>query len=415
VTHALRRPLAKPMLAVSCLVLCAACVDDASDPEATSPAAAADLFSAWPGDEFLRIAAEPDVVVGMDESLPLDGSIGAVFFGDGIAIANRMSREVLILDAAGRLLSRHGRRGEGPGEYVNLSGIARHADGLITWDSNQFRVTLLDASGGYVGETRLRRRGRVRTEIVGAFGNSVLLETWQTGFRGDGYAGPMEIRQPVTYEIARLSDGEVVLEDTLPGEEQWATREASSAGGVVHGGMGVIFGRTAVSAVTDRYAYLATTDSITFTRSDEAGTAVEVSFEQPRETAEAAWVRFVRDSTRAHLESRGPGQIFIGETNFVEHMTEFRLRLLADLPARPTLPAFSAMKGGADGLLWIREYPDPLQDEVVWVGFSEAWERKKRIAMPVRLHILDISEERVLVRAKGAHDETLIEVYAIER
>jgi len=401
VTHALRRPLAKPMLAVSCLVLCAACVDDASDPEATSPAAAADLFSAWPGDEFLRIAAEPDVVVGMDESLPLDGSIGAVFFGDGIAIANRMSREVLILDAAGRLLSRHGRRGEGPGEYVNLSGIARHADGLITWDSNQFRVTLLDASGGYVGETRLRRRGRVRTEIVGAFGNSVLLETWQTGFRGDGYAGPMEIRQPVTYEIARLSDGEVVLEDTLPGEEQWATREASSAGGVVHGGMGVIFGRTAVSAVTDRYAYLATTDSITFTRSDEAGTAVEVSFEQPRETAEAAWVRFVRDSTRAHLESRGPGQIFIGETNFVEHMTEFRLRLLADLPARPTLPAFSAMKGGADGLLWIREYPDPLQDEVVWVGFSEAWERKKRIAMPVRLHILDISEERVLVRARA--------------
>ena len=28
-------------------------------------------------------------------------AIGAVFFGDGIAIANRMSREVLILDAAG--------------------------------------------------------------------------------------------------------------------------------------------------------------------------------------------------------------------------------------------------------------------------------------------------------------------------
>ena len=414
-THAPGRPLAKSMLAVSCLVLFAACLDDASDPEATGRAAAADLFSPRPGDELFRIAAEPGLVVGMDESLLLDGSIGAVFFGDGIAIANRMSREVLILDAAGGLLSRHGRRGEGPGEYTNLSGIARHADGLITWDSNQFRVTLLDASGGYVGETRLRRRGRVRTEIVGAFGNSVLLETWQTGFRGDGYAGPMEIRQPVTYEIARLSDGKVVLEDTLPGEEQWATREASSAGGVTHGGMGVIFGRTAVSAVTDRYAYLATTDSITITRSDEAGTAVEVSFEQPRESAEAAWVRFVRDSTRAHLDSRGPGQIFIGETNFVEHMTEFRLRLLADLPARPTLPAFSAMKGGADGLLWIREYPDPLQDQVAWVGFSEAWERKKRTVMPPRLHVLDIAENRVLVRAKGAHDETLIEVYAIER
>ena len=97
---------------------------------------------------------------------------------------------------------------------------------------------------------------------------------------------------------------------------------------------------------------------------------------------------------------------------------EFRLRLIDDLPARPTLPGFSALKGGADGLLWIREYADPFQDEVAWVGFSEAWERKKRIAMPAKLsvlNVLDISEDRVLVRAKGPHDETLIEVYPIER
>ena len=412
---ALRGTLPKPVLAAFCLLLCAACLDEPSDPGAMGRAMAVDLFSARPGDESFRIAAEPGLVVGLDESLPLDGSIGAVFFGDGIAIANRMSREVLILDAAGALLSRHGRRGEGPGEYTNLSGIARHSDGLITWDSNQFRVTLLDASGEYVGETSLRRRGRVRTEIVGAFGNSVLLETWQTGFRGDGFVGPMEIRQAVTYEIARLSDGEVVFEHTLPGEEQWATRESDGAGGVLHGGMGVIFGRTAVSAVTDRYAYLATTDSITFTRSDEAGTTAEVSFEQPREHAEAAWVRFVRDTIRAHLDSRGPGQIFIGGRNFMEVMTEFRLGLLEDLPARPTLPSFSDMKGGADGLLWIREYPDPLQDQAAWVGFGEAWERKKRLVMPPRLHVLDISEDRVLVRAKGALDETLVEVYPIER
>ena len=54
--------------------------------------------------------------------------------------------------------------------------------------------------------------------------------------------------------------------------------------------------------------------------------------------------------------------------------------------------------------------PDPLQDHVAWVGFSEGWERKKRLVMPPRLHVLDISEDRVLVRAKGALDETLIEV-----
>ena len=396
-------------------VVAAACQGEASDPGATGRAAAADQFSPWPGDGSLRIAAEPSLVVGSDESLPLGRVSGAVFIGDGIAIADRGSREVLILDAAGRLLSRHGRYGDGPGDYKFLNGIARHADGLITWDANLFRVTLLDASGGYVGDTTLRpRRGWSR--IVGAFGNSVLLEISEQGFPGAAAVGPMEIRLPVEYEIARLSDGEVVFEGTRPGVEKWATREVHGDGGQTHGGLPVIFGRTAVAAVTDRYAYLATTDSITITRYDEAGTAVEVSsFEQPRARAEAAWVRFVRDTTRAHLESRGPGQIFIGGRNFMEVMTESRLRLLEDLPARPTLPGFSAMKGGADGLLWIREYPDPFQDQVVWVGFSEAWERKKRIAMPASLRVLDISEDRVLVLARGAHDESLIEVYPIER
>ena len=235
---------------------------------------------------------------------------------------------------------------------------------------------------------------------------------------GPSPARPTEIRLPVEYQIVRLSDGEVVFGGTRPGEEKWAAREVHSDGGRTHGGLPVIFGRTAVAAVTGRYAYLATTDLVAITRYDEAGTAAEVSFEQPRKSAEAAWVRFVRDSTRANLENTRPGKIFLGGRNFLLTMAEFKLRLLDDLPARPTLPAFSAMKGGADGLLWIREYPDPLQDQVVWVGFSEAWERKKRIVMPASLHslhVLDFSEDRILVRARGAHDETLIEVYPIER
>ena len=51
-------------------------------------------------------------------------------------------------------------------------------------------------------------------------------------------------------------------------------------------------------------------------------------------------MQFVKDTIRARLDSTGPGQIFIGGRNFMEHITEFRRRLLADLPTRPTLPAF---------------------------------------------------------------------------
>ena len=191
------------MLAVSCLVLCVACRDEPSDLGATGRAEAVDLFSEWPGEESLRIAAEPSLVVGSDESLPLGWVSGAVFFGDGIAIADRMSHEVLILDAAGRLLSRRGRKGEGPGEYMNLAAIARHADGLVTWDAYHLRVTRLDASGGDIGQTKHTLVGPyLMSRIVGAFGNGVLLESWELGWRGSSPAGPMEIRLPVTYELA---------------------------------------------------------------------------------------------------------------------------------------------------------------------------------------------------------------------
>ncbi|MCY3809021.1 MAG: hypothetical protein OXG58_06295, partial [Gemmatimonadetes bacterium] len=356
-TDALRRPLAKAMLAVFCVSLCAACRDEPPDPGATDRAAATDLFSAWPGDESFRVAAEPSLVVGADEFLPLGRVTGAVFFGEGIAIADVQAYEVLVLDGAGRLLYRQGGHGEGPGEYVYLNGIARHGDGLVTSDTYHMRLTRLDASGRYVEQAKHRWYAYHMSRIVGGFGSSALVETWAPGWPGSSPAGPMEVRQPVTYEVVRLSDGEVVFEGTRPGQEQWALREVyNDAGNLAHGGESVVFGRTAVSATTDRYAYLADTDSLTITRYDDAGIAEEFSLEQPRESAQAEWVRLVIDTRRAN-----------------EFISEFGLRLLEDLPARATLPAFSAMKGGADGLLWIREYPNPLQEEVVWVGFTEAW------------------------------------------
>ena len=58
---------------------------------------------------------------------------------------------------------------------------------------------------------------------------------------------------------------------------------------------------------------------------------------------------------------------------------------------------------------------NPLQEEVVWVGFTEAWERKMRITVPVDMAVLDIAEDRVLVQARGAHDEELVEVYPLVR
>ena len=404
-TDALRRPLARAMLAVSCVVLCAACRDEPSDPGATGRPAAVDLFVAWPGDESFRVDPEPIVVVGAEDTLPLSWVREGVFFGNGIAIANARFAEVLILDSEGWLISRQGRRGDGPGEYLSLHNLVRHGDGLIAWDVGHRRANLLDALGSYVDATTLRPAGLKMSRIVGAFGNSVLREMFDMGFPGTGTVGPMEVRLPVEYEVARLPGGEVVFADTLPGEEQWAAR-VDNTSGHRHGGEGVIFGRKAVAAVTDRYAYLATTDSLTITRYDEAGNAAVFSLEHFRERADEDWEERERETLWARLERRRSSN---------EVMKRFSRDLLEDLPARATLPAFSAMMGGADGLLWIREYPNPIQEEVAWVGFTEAWERKKRITVPVGMPVLDIAEDRVLARNRGAHDEELVEVYPLVR
>ena len=135
----------------------------------------------------------------------------------------------------GWLIARQGRRGDGPGEYLSLEDLVRHGDGLIAWDVGHRRANLLDASGSYVGATTLVPAGLRMSRIVGAFGNSVLREMFDMGFPGTGTVGPMEVRLPVEYEVARLSDGEVAFADTLPGEEEWAAR-VDDTSGHRHGG-----------------------------------------------------------------------------------------------------------------------------------------------------------------------------------
>lgn len=61
-----------------------------------------------------------------------------------------------------------------------------------------------------------------------------------------------------------------------------------------------------------------------------------------------------------------------------------------------------------------RGYPDPLQDEVVWVSFSLSMEPQRKMALPVPFRVLDIAPGRVLVLGKGPFDEHLVALYPIE-
>jgi len=395
-------------------ILCAACGSqpnreaeaeaDRNGPQSTG------LFS--PQGEAFQVADTPIIVIGTSDSLALDNVMGAVFFGDGFAVANSISQELLIFDKTGRLIARRGRKGAGPGEYIFLGGVVRHGSGLITWDLNNGRVSFLDSQGRYVDQIRFQSRTWRPARILGVFGNSMLIDFADyLGFPPEESMGPMEVRVDAEYEVVSLTDGTPMFEVTLPGKEVWAARE-----GPTHGDTPVMFGRRAVAAVAGTRAYLGTTDSLVLESYDETGHRDIVSLGEAEPVGVPdRWVQMVRDTIQRAIDrthdryaGRPGGQAMM-------NIVEFRRFLLRDLPARATLPAFSAIKGAADGRLWIRGYSDPTQDHDVWVVLSEDLVPEEWIEMPRGMNVLDMSADRVLVLTRGEYREPIVEVYEIER
>jgi hypothetical protein len=221
----------------------------------------------------------------------------------------------------------------------------------------------------------------------------------------------MEVRVDAEYEVVSLADGTPLFDVTLRGEEVWAARD-----GTIHGDTPVMFGRRAVAAVAGSRIYLGTTDSLMLERYDETGNRDLVLLGEAEPVAVPdRWVQTVRDTIqraigRTHDRYAGrPG---------AQHMirgVEFNRRLLRDLPARATLPAFSAIRGAADGRLWIRGYSDPTQARDVWVVLSQELVPEEWIEMPRGMNVLDMSADRVLVLTRGEYREPIVEVYEIER
>lgn len=196
-----RRCLA--LFLLTCLAL--ACY---SPPSADPPSGSLSLFSLE--DVTLRLAESPSLVVGDQAALPLDRVGGAVFFGDGLAIANGGTNQILVLDSGGERVASWGRTGSGPGEYRWLSGIARHGDGLVLWDETLRRLTRLDSQGRYLGSVSgdpaavgtgpsCRRAGRhgPASDLV-------------PGLRGEGTAGPTVIRHPEEFLLVDLPERETL-------------------------------------------------------------------------------------------------------------------------------------------------------------------------------------------------------------
>lgn len=97
-----------------------------------------------------EVDANPAAVFGDASANPLGYIVAGAFVNDTVlAVGDRTASEILFLQTTGTVLGRHGRDGEGPGEFRTIQYVSAHADTAVIYDRARRRVSLI-AQDGYI-------------------------------------------------------------------------------------------------------------------------------------------------------------------------------------------------------------------------------------------------------------------------
>ena len=101
-----------------------------------------------------RIGPEPAASIGVlegEEPYMLHNAMDATKLSDGrIVVANNGTHELRVFDAVGTHVATWGRRGQGPGEFLELWQVERWpGDSIAAWYAPRLGMSVFDADGNY--------------------------------------------------------------------------------------------------------------------------------------------------------------------------------------------------------------------------------------------------------------------------
>ncbi|MFW5905207.1 MAG: 6-bladed beta-propeller, partial [bacterium] len=103
----------------------------------------------------------------MDEEYDQGRVVGFEVLDDGrMVIADGVSNQIRIYSPSGQRLATLGGRGEGPGEFVGLSGLLVRADSLIVLDEAVQRLTVLHLEGEVLRTARIAGAPRALGALI---------------------------------------------------------------------------------------------------------------------------------------------------------------------------------------------------------------------------------------------------------
>lgn len=347
------------------------------------------------------VAAEPEVEIGVLEG-PLEYQLfrvsgGAVLSDGTIVLANSGSHELRWYDAEGRNVRSVGSEGDGPGEFrsVSLAGVFEE-DSLLAFDSRQRRTSVFSAGGEFARSLEPGASAETSFPLVDGVlsGGRTVVQRGAVYRFGEVTTGVD--RAPAALYVIR-PDGEVGAPlGEFPGSEAFVLQEDG-----IMSVRDLAFGRDIfVSAAGDRIA-IGNNDAFSVRVYDGSGTLLHVV----RQVHELARVTNEFDTYRQEQLAG------IDDDN----SRRISGRAFEQMPRHETFPAYGDVRLDRVGDLWVRDYPQPGEEQQAWQVFDQDGMFQARVVVPSGLRILDIGSDYLLGVFQDEFDVERVRLHRLER
>lgn len=340
-------------------------------------------------------------------------SEGLMLGHDRIVLTDPMTGSVLFIDTSEGHLTKAGRRGRGPGEFQTLRGLQRTGTGGVFVDDwGQSRITVFDGDGSLVttipyDPQAFRGRLRVPQPIAVDVGERMAVFRDGDPMFNVKPDGPWRAR--VNYVVLR-PDG-----SQTPIGEAWGKELVRRNQGGVQADYEKPFFYSVLDATVGSQLLVTDTESgmlRVYNRtgrelgSFDVGSGVPVTPEM-----DAMWRRaYLERQNRPQGNGSGVGEgAPAGAQALLSGLLAGRgagaEEFYRNAEGNAVTPALERMFVDGNGRLWVQRYALPSDDTATWLIWSlDDREAKGVLEVPIDYTVLDVLDDRILLRRTGDFD-----------
>jgi hypothetical protein len=359
-----------------------------------------------------RVSPTPLLTIGVVEgdSSEMLFRVAGVFrhAAGGYIVANGGTQEIRAFDAKGKFQASGGRKGEGPGEFVQLRSVLPYGrDSLLAYDFQLRRLSVFTVGTKYVRSFLMPRIKETSwPQPVGVFPDgSIMVQTGRVFMMGDDPSKGSEVnRDPtVLYRMSRTGE---VLDSiaAVPGWERYVRRvvlDGNRPGFTVHT---VPFARIPSFAVSGNRVFVGASDSY----------AIDVFGLNGKLERTIRLNRPNRPVTRKDIDLLRKTRLKIAADQN-EAARQRAQTALDEMQVPATMPAYGSFHGDPYGNLWVQEYRAEGEQHTRWTVLDPTGRVVANVTGPNAFTVYEIGRDHIIGLRRDDLDVEHVEVYRLTR